>query len=204
MLPSGRMSFAWPLMELSRDMPADKAFAPLGGVYWGLFHPISTKVDEYPIDTWNTLLQVGTVAHSFCASQPCPTKPDTILHLSRSLRGSADGDDRQTVFADTGDARRGLLMQVVVVVCYVVWSNVGFVPMAVLIGPVVYGYPIYLDLCHGACCHRRHLRRFHSAPWRSIYLGNADVRRSRRSHPVADATHAIDRRPFWYLYRRAS
>lgn len=51
------------------------------------------------------------------------------------VRGSAGGDDDETVFGDGGDARRGLLMLAVAVVCYLVWTNFGFIPMAILMGP---------------------------------------------------------------------
>ncbi|MBX2885804.1 MAG: tripartite tricarboxylate transporter TctB family protein [Granulosicoccus sp.] len=41
-----------------------------------------------------------------------------------------------TVFANSGEARRGLLMLLVAVVCYGVWSFFGFLPMLLLIGPL--------------------------------------------------------------------
>jgi len=44
--------------------------------------------------------------------------------------GAAGGDEGQTVFENQGDARRGVLMVVLSVVCYFVWTNVGFIPMA--------------------------------------------------------------------------
>ena len=53
-----------------------------------------------------------------------------------ALRGSAGGDEGQTVFADAGDARRSLLMLAVAVVCYLLWSKVGFFAMAGLMGPM--------------------------------------------------------------------
>lgn len=59
-----------------------------------------------------------------------------IVGVLYALRGSAGGDEGQMVFAGTGDARRGLLMLVVAVVCYFIWSNFGFLPMAVLMGPL--------------------------------------------------------------------
>lgn len=59
-----------------------------------------------------------------------------IVAVLYALRGSAGGDAGQTVFGNGGDARRGLLMLAVAVLCYVVWSLAGFLPMAVLLGPV--------------------------------------------------------------------
>lgn len=51
-------------------------------------------------------------------------------------QGAVGGDDGETVFADGKEARRGLLMLVVAVFCYVIWRNFGFLPMAVLLGPL--------------------------------------------------------------------
>lgn len=46
--------------------------------------------------------------------------------------GAAGGDAGQTVFESPGDARRGILMVVLAVLCYFVWTNIGFIPMAAL------------------------------------------------------------------------
>lgn len=46
--------------------------------------------------------------------------------------GAAGGDHGQTVFEGRGEARRGLLMIVLAVICYFLWMNVGFIPMAAL------------------------------------------------------------------------
>jgi len=59
-----------------------------------------------------------------------------IVGVLYAVRGSAGGDAGQTVFGDVGDARRGLSMLGVAVVSYLLWSNVGFVPMAVVMGPL--------------------------------------------------------------------
>lgn len=40
------------------------------------------------------------------------------------------------VFDTPADARRGLLMLVVSVVCYMLWREVGFIAMAIAIGPL--------------------------------------------------------------------
>lgn len=53
-----------------------------------------------------------------------------------ALRGSAGGDDNETVFEDAGEARRGVLMLAVAVLCYFIWLNFGFLPMAAVIGPL--------------------------------------------------------------------
>ena len=59
-----------------------------------------------------------------------------IVVVLYASRGSAGGDAGQTVFGDAGDARRGLLVLAVAAFCYLVWSNAGFLPMAVLLGPL--------------------------------------------------------------------
>ena len=59
-----------------------------------------------------------------------------IVGVVYALRSSAGGDTGQTVFGDAGDARRSLLMLAVAVLCYFIWSYVGFVPMAILMGPL--------------------------------------------------------------------
>lgn len=46
--------------------------------------------------------------------------------------GASGGDDGQFVYNDGGEARRGLLMIALAVACFVVWTNVGFIPMAAL------------------------------------------------------------------------
>ncbi len=50
-------------------------------------------------------------------------------------KGAAGGDEGQQVFAKAADARRGLLMLLVSIACYVVWRTFGFIPMAGILGP---------------------------------------------------------------------
>ena len=47
------------------------------------------------------------------------------------------GDEGQTVFASSAEARRGLLALVAAVVSYVVWYNFGYVAMALISGPLL-------------------------------------------------------------------
>lgn len=50
--------------------------------------------------------------------------------------GSVAGDNaNDTVFVKKQEARQGILMLVVSVVCYVIWRNLGFIPMMIAIGP---------------------------------------------------------------------
>lgn len=51
------------------------------------------------------------------------------------VHGAAGSDKGENVFNTTADARRGLLMMAVAVACYFIWTNFGFIPMAVLLGP---------------------------------------------------------------------
>lgn len=51
-------------------------------------------------------------------------------------RGASGGDEGETVFADAREGRQGLLMLTVAVACYAIWRNFGFLPMAVLLGPL--------------------------------------------------------------------
>lgn len=51
-------------------------------------------------------------------------------------KGGAGGDDASTVFAGSGEARRGLLMLAVCIASYAIWRNFGFIPMAILLGPL--------------------------------------------------------------------
>lgn len=59
-----------------------------------------------------------------------------IVGYAYFTRGAAGGDEGQTVFADAREARQGLLMLAVAVACYVIWRNFGFLPMAVVLGPL--------------------------------------------------------------------
>ena len=51
------------------------------------------------------------------------------------FRGYAGTDKGASVFEDGGAARRGLLVLVVAVACYLIWSLWSFIPMLILIGP---------------------------------------------------------------------
>ena len=59
-----------------------------------------------------------------------------VVAYEYAVRGSSGDDEGRKVFGDAGEARRGLLMLAVSVACYLIWSNFGFVPMAVLMGPL--------------------------------------------------------------------
>ena len=52
------------------------------------------------------------------------------------VHGSAGGDAGETVFANGQEARQGILMLVVAVACYLIWRAFGFLPMAVVLGPL--------------------------------------------------------------------
>ena len=58
-----------------------------------------------------------------------------IVVFANARRSRAGPDAEETVFDTPGDARRGLLMLLVAVASYVLWREVGFIPMAVLMGP---------------------------------------------------------------------
>ncbi len=59
-----------------------------------------------------------------------------IVALHYLLNGHAGGDEGETVFANGGEAIRGLLVLGVAVLCYFVWRHVGFIPMATMMGPL--------------------------------------------------------------------
>lgn len=52
------------------------------------------------------------------------------------VKGSAGDDKDETVFNDAGEALRGPLMLAVAVACYFIWKTYGFIPMAVVLGPL--------------------------------------------------------------------
>lgn len=58
-----------------------------------------------------------------------------VLYVYAS-KGEA-GDEGQTVFASSAEARRGLLALVAAVVSYIVWQNFGYIVMAVTSGPLL-------------------------------------------------------------------
>ncbi len=59
-----------------------------------------------------------------------------IVGYSYFVHGAAGGDDDERVFANASEARQGLLMLGVAVACYAIWRNFGFLPMALLLGPL--------------------------------------------------------------------
>ncbi len=59
-----------------------------------------------------------------------------IVGYGYLTHGAVGGDDGETVFEDAKEARQGLLMLVVAVACYTIWRNYGFLPMALLLGPL--------------------------------------------------------------------
>lgn len=89
----------------------------------------------------------GFVTSGLLASQGLPSKffPQLTLGITAICavivgalyftRGEV-GDKGEAVFEDATEARQGLLMLAVAVACYVIWRNFGFVPMAVLLGPL--------------------------------------------------------------------
>ncbi len=90
----------------------------------------------------------GFVTSGLLASSGLPSKffPQLTLGLTAFCaaivgyayvaRGQEGGDEGETVFADSNEARQGLLMLVVAVVSYVIWRYAGFLPMALLLGPL--------------------------------------------------------------------
>ena len=61
-----------------------------------------------------------------------------------------NGDEDQTVFKNAIEARQGILMVVVALVCYIVWREIGFVAMALIIGPIsLLSMRIYKPLIYG-------------------------------------------------------
>ena len=90
----------------------------------------------------------GFVTSGLLASSGLPSKffPQLVLGLMAicalivayhyAVRGGSGGDEGEMVFESGGDARRGLLMLIVAVVCYAIWRNFGFIPMAVALGPL--------------------------------------------------------------------
>jgi len=90
----------------------------------------------------------GFTTSGLLASAGLPSKffPQLVLGLTALCavivgyayltHGAAGGDEGETVFADAREARQGLMMLVVAVACYAIWRNFGFLPMAVLLGPL--------------------------------------------------------------------
>lgn len=90
----------------------------------------------------------GFVTSGLLASSGLPSKffPQLMLGLigvcglivgyQYLVRGEAGGDGDETVFANGGEAVRGIAMLGVAVLCYFIWRSYGFLPMAVLLGPL--------------------------------------------------------------------
>ncbi|MEP1354198.1 MAG: tripartite tricarboxylate transporter TctB family protein [Tateyamaria sp.] len=70
-------------------------------------------------------LMLGLMA--FCA---------VIVGYQYLTRGSAGGEDEGNLFAGRTEARQGILMLGVTILCYAIWRTYGFFPMAVLLGPL--------------------------------------------------------------------
>jgi len=90
----------------------------------------------------------GFVTSGLLASSGLPSKffPQLMLGLTAVcavivgyqylVRGGAGGDEGETVFANRREAGQGILMLIVMVACYLIWRQFGFVVMAVLVGPL--------------------------------------------------------------------
>ena len=88
----------------------------------------------------------GFITSGLLASSGLPSKffPQLLLSLTAICavivgvlylhRGDA-GDAGETVIENGAEARRGLLMLVVAIACYFIWREIGFLTMAILIGP---------------------------------------------------------------------
>ncbi len=90
----------------------------------------------------------GFEAAGLLASSGLPSKffPQLMLAVTAACaamvgylywrRGGAGGDNGEMVFATRGDAARGLLVMAAAVICYLIWRWLGFIPMAVVLGPL--------------------------------------------------------------------
>ena len=97
---------------------------------------------------WFAVIANGFEASGLLASSGLPSKffPQLLLAFTALcaviiavlylFKGQAGGDAGETVFADFAEARRGLLMMAVAVACYFIWQRFGFIPMAVVMGPL--------------------------------------------------------------------
>ncbi|MDE2792821.1 MAG: tripartite tricarboxylate transporter TctB family protein [Paracoccaceae bacterium] len=64
---------------------------------------------------------------AFCAA---------VVFFVYVTKGEA-GDEGQTVFSSSAEARRGLLALAAAVVSYIVWNNFGYIAMALTSGPLL-------------------------------------------------------------------
>ncbi len=90
----------------------------------------------------------GFVTSGLLASSGLPSKffPQLMLGIvaicavvvgyQYFFQGAAGDDEGETVFANVGEARQGILMLLVAVACYFIWRSFGFLPMAALMGPL--------------------------------------------------------------------
>lgn len=97
---------------------------------------------------WFAWIAEGFKASGLLASSGLPSKffPQLLLAVTALcalvvaglylFKGQTGGDAGETVFANFAEARRGLLMMAVAVVCYLIWQRFGFVAMAVSMGPL--------------------------------------------------------------------
>lgn len=97
---------------------------------------------------WFAVIAQGFEAAGLLASSGLPSKffPQLLLAFTALcavivgglyfFKGQTGGDAGETVFADFSEARRGLLMMAVAVICYFVWKHFGFIPMALIMGPM--------------------------------------------------------------------
>lgn len=97
---------------------------------------------------WFAIIAEGFEASGLLASSGLPSKffPQLLLAFTAIcavvifclylFKGQTGDDAGETVFEGFAEARRSLLMMVVAIACYLIWKNFGFIPMAVLLGPL--------------------------------------------------------------------
>ncbi|MEM6386401.1 MAG: tripartite tricarboxylate transporter TctB family protein [Pseudomonadota bacterium] len=90
----------------------------------------------------------GFVTSGLLASSGLPSKffPQLMLAIvalcavivgyQYLVHGGAGKDEDAKVFANGREAIQGILMLVVAVACYAVWRSYGFLPMAIVLGPL--------------------------------------------------------------------
>ena len=93
-------------------------------------------------------LAQGFKAAGLLASSGLPSKffPQLVLGFMAlcaivvgyryAIHRTASGSEEGKVFESPGDARRGLMIMAVAVLAYLVWSWAGFLPVAILAGPL--------------------------------------------------------------------